>query len=162
MKSRALLGIALCLAPGASAGPRTWKEVLKDPRVWVVAGVSMASSIAATIEINHCRKRPNAGIAFCDGGYGEYKAREWVRNVGQAGMVAFSMYGRKQGYPEWFVPALAFAGYNISVAVRQSELGCKAGFEPVYGTKYNCQPSNYDEWGDDQARRLTRLPTFKF
>jgi hypothetical protein len=116
----------------------------------------MASSIAATYQAHKCRQRPNAGIAFCDGGYGEFAAREGVRNVGQAGLVAISLWGRHEGYPEWFAPSAGYAGYNISVAWRQSQIGCPAGEEPVYGSKYNCQPK--DSWTEKQ---LTRMPVLK-
>jgi hypothetical protein len=129
---------AICLWASAANG-QPW---YRDWKVWTVIGISLGSSIAATHNAHDCRLVN--GIAPCDGGYGEFRAREILRFGGSAGIVGVGLWGRHQGFKEWAIPALGFAGYNASVAFRQSRIGCPAEEHFLYGTKFTCvanQPS---------------------
>jgi hypothetical protein len=139
---------------GSTNPERTWHQVWTDPLVWADIAISIGSDWAATRQAHECRQRQNAGIAFCDGGYGEFKAREIERGVATLGFTTLSVTARKAGFSDWFMPSSLFNGYNITVAYRQSQIGCPAGELPVYGTKYNCQPE-YATWGPTAQRLIT-------
>lgn len=103
--------------------------------------VPMASSASATYEAHECRERKNAGIAFCEGGYGEFAAREGVRAGVSFTMAMMSLYGLKHHYKEWALPFTGWSAFNIYTAIHESQIGCPVGTHPVYGTKYNCSPN---------------------
>jgi hypothetical protein len=136
--------LLLAMAQGAAA--QEHKPWYKDWQAWLVAGASIASSVAMTHEAHACRER--FGPAPCSGGYGEFKAREIVRGVTSIGMTAISLWGRHQGFKEWPVPALGFAAYNGIAAYRQTLVGCPPGEVFVYGTKFSCTES-YGGWGNE-------------
>jgi hypothetical protein len=130
---RTLLSAALLLVTIPEAQAKPW---FKEWRVWTAVGISIGSSIAATHAAHECRLR--FGPAPCDGGYGPFKAREGMRFVTAAGLSAVGVAGARMGFKETMAPSLAFAGYNLRVAVRQGSVGCPAGQEFVYGTKFTC------------------------
>ncbi len=154
MRFLLLLVSFLLLAGTLSAEPPS-KPWYKDWKVWAVIGTSIASSAVATKEAHDCRMRPNAGISFCQGGYGEFKARESVRMGTSLLLDGIGIWGRHEGYKEWPSFALGFTGYNTYVAAQQAGIGCKAGTWPVWGTKYNCVTwtwRNYDSQKPDLSR----------
>lgn len=116
MKRLLILFLLIALPCKARPWYRDWKA-------WAVIGASVGSSIAATSQAHHCRV--HYGPAPCDGGYGEFKAREITRGITSLGMVSFSLWGRHQGFHEWAAPALGFAGYNTYVALQQSRVTVK-------------------------------------
>jgi hypothetical protein len=138
MRMTKRLAILFLLATG-SLQAQPW---FKDWKSWAVIGASIGSSLAATHNAHDCRTK--FGPAPCDGGYGEFKAREIARGVTSIGMTSISLWGRHQHFKEWSLPALGFAGYNASVAYRQTQKGCPAGEEYVYGTKFSCTAA--DTW----------------
>lgn len=139
----ALLLAITIIAPAVSAEP--W---YKDKKVWGMIGGSIGSSLMATYEAHKCREK--FGPAPCQGGYGEFKVREIARLTTSVGMDAISIWGRHQGFKEWPIWGVGFASYNTYVAVHESQIGCPAGQEFVYGTKFSCQPS--DEWKPDLSK----------
>jgi hypothetical protein len=140
--ARCIIVFLLLLCPTMlSAQPN--KPWYKDKKVWFVIAHSVGSSIAATHEAHQCRLR--FGPAPCDGGYGEFRAREWVRFGSSIGLTALSLWGRHQDIKVWAAPSTAFSSYNTSVAVRQARIGCPAGQHFLEGTKFTCVtgPSEY-------------------
>lgn len=133
----ALMLAAAIMTPVVSAKP--W---YKDAKVWTVIGLSVGSSITATYEIHKCREK--FGPAPCNGGYGEFKAREIARGATSVGLTAISLWGRHEGFKEWSIFSVGFSTYNTITAIRQARVGCPIGQEFVYGTRSTCQPS--DEW----------------
>ena len=121
----------------------------RDKKVWAVIGSSIASSAVATKEAHDCRLRKDAGISFCNGGYGPFAAREVVRMAGALGTDALGLWGRHMGIKEWSALPLGYSGFNVYVAAQQAGIGCKAGTWPVWGTKYDCQPWT---WGTNEAK----------
>jgi hypothetical protein len=118
----------------------------KDLASLLIAGSSLGASAANTYESHECRMRKDAGIAFCNGGYGPFAARQGI-NFGTAVlMTGLSLWGRHEGFKEWAAPSLGFTAYNTYEAVHQSQIGCPAGTVPVYGTKYNCEPAYKNSW----------------
>lgn len=95
-----------------------------------------------THEAHTCRVQ--FGPAPCAGGYGEFGAREGLRFGTSALMSGLSWYGYKQGYKDWFLPAVGFATYNGISAYRQTLVGCPSGEHFLYGTKFTCV-DNYSE-----------------
>jgi DNA-binding CsgD family transcriptional regulator len=132
------LSIALCLV-SSSVDAKPW---YKDWKVWLVVGVSLGSSAAATHWSHECREK--FGPAPCQGGYGAFAGREGVRFGTSAVMSGLAIWGYREGYPEWWVPAVGFGGYNTYVAIGQTRVGCPAGQEFVYGTKFTCKPADED------------------
>jgi hypothetical protein len=129
--------ISLLFAGTLLAEPPT-KPWYKDWKVWRMIGFTVGSDIARTYEGHKCRERKNAGIAFCDGGYGPYAAREAVVDGGGLLLDGIGIWGRHMGIKEYSLFADGFSGYNTYVAYHEASLGCKAGTWPVWGTKYNC------------------------
>lgn len=131
--------IVLFLAPTSPAKP--W---YKDWRALTVVGISLGSSVAATHEAHACRQR--FGPAPCEGGYGEFAAREGLRFGMSAGMSALSLWGRHEGFKEWPVWAAGFGAYSTYVAVHQTTIGCPVGEHFLYGTKKTCV-MDAEYWG---------------
>jgi hypothetical protein len=156
-----ILAVLLAICPvsimAQNAAPplpvvKTHKAWYKDIRVWTVIGISLGASAAATYEAHECRLRN--GIAPCDGGYGEFKAREIVRAVSTVGEDAIALGMRHQDIAAkyWLPVALGFPAYNTYVAVHESLKGCPAGEEFLYGTKFTCVPENY--WGNVKIHNM--------
>lgn len=125
----------------ASLSAQPW---YKDWKVWRMVGTSIASSAMATREAHDCRMRKNAGIAFCQGGYGEFAARESIRMAGSLALDGVGILGRHWGIREYTIFADGWSINNTRIAAQQAGIGCKAGTYPEYGTKYNCLP----DWGN--------------
>jgi hypothetical protein len=134
---------------------KTHKAWYKDAAVWVLLGITVATSLAATHEINNCRAQN--GVAPCDGGYGEYKAREIVRMAGTVGedAIALGMRHAGFGFKSWAPVMFGFPAYNTSVAVRQSQIACPSGEHFLYGTKFTCV-DNYDEWSSIRSHIIKK------
>lgn len=133
---KVLAAIALLLL----ASPIEAKPWYKDWKAWAVVTASLGSSAAATHWSHGCREK--FGPAPCQGGYGAFAAREGVRFGTAAILTGHALWGRREGYRDWPVFALGFAAYNTSVAYRQTLVGCPAGQEFVYGTKFTCHASD--------------------
>lgn len=137
------------IASGLLLGLLIWpvsieaKPWYKDVKVWVILGIGIGASAAATHWSHECRVK--FGPAPCDGGYGEYRAREGARMVGTLGMDALALWGRHEGFKEWPIMALGYPAYNTYVAAHQSRIGCPTGEHFLYGTKDTCV-DNYS-WG---------------
>jgi hypothetical protein len=137
----AALVIAIQISTGCGAAHRgAW---YRDPKALAVGVAVMGSSAAFSLEAHECRKQ--FGISPCYGGYGEIRARDWLRAGTSAGMFGLSLWGRHQGFKEWALPALGFATYNGIDAYRQTIVGCPTGQHFLYGTKFTCV-KNYDSW----------------
>jgi hypothetical protein len=132
------LSIAACFV-SSSVDAKPW---YKDWKAWTFIGISLSSSAAATHWSHECREK--FGPAPCQGGYGAFAAREGVRFGTAVILTGHGLWGRREGYKDWAVFALGFAAYNTSVAYRQTLVGCPAGQEFVYGTKFTCKPADED------------------
>lgn len=129
--------LAILLTLGLTA-PMQAKPWYKDWKVLTVIGVSLAADAVATHEIHECRLRE--GVAFCDGGYGEFAAREVVRAVSTAGedAIALGMRHDGQAFKYWAPVALGLPAYNTYVAYDETLKGCPTGYWPLWGTKFTC------------------------
>lgn len=117
----------------------------KDWKVWAVIATSKIASGLATKEAHDCRVRNGPGP--CEGGYGPFKAREFVRLGASFGFDIIGIWGRHMGIKEWALFPVGFAAYNTSVAIRQSRISCPAGEHFLYGTKSTCvENENYNNW----------------
>lgn len=132
---RILVVVTLLLLMVEPLGAKPW---YKDLNVWRMIGMTVGSDIARTRQGHECRQRRNAGIAFCEGGYGPFAAREAVMDAGGLVLDGIGIWGRHMGIKEYSMFADGFTGYNTYVAAKQASIGCSAGTYPVYGTKYNC------------------------
>jgi hypothetical protein len=150
--AKAAVCLLLLFSPvllSAQAAPAAKSKVwYKDWVTWAVIGFSLGASAAATHFSHECRVK--YGVAPCDGGYGEYKAREIVRGVGTLGEDAVALGMRHAGFKfkEWAPVAFGLPAYNTSVAYRQTLKGCPAGEHYLAGTKYTCTSSS---WGYDET-----------
>jgi hypothetical protein len=146
--------VLLALLAGSVQAKPFWKKKV----FWVAVGVNLGASLVATKQIHDCRLRE--GIAFCDGGYGEFKAREITRGLGGIGLDFLGAWGQSQGVSDKvaFIPAFVYAGYNAYVAYDQGLKGCPAGEWPVYGTKYTCTgPKESKDWKHIRPIKLLQL-----
>jgi hypothetical protein len=138
--------LTLAQAQGGDVTPiapvKTHKAWYKDWKVILGLGISIGASGAATYEAHECRLR--VGVAPCDGGYGEFKAREIVRFAGTVGEDAIALGMRHQGFAfKYWAPVMfGFPAYNTSVAIRQPLISCPTGEKFLYGTKYTCIPDS--------------------
>ena len=119
MKLLTLLAGALFLALPAHAAPKWLKRTVQV----AIYAAPVATSLWATHEGHLCRQRTD--VAFCSGGYGPFAAREGVRGGVSITLTGLSWWGHKQGYKEWFAPAVGMATFNSVVAIQQSRV--KAG-----------------------------------
>lgn len=134
---RTVLVLIMVLATAQISEAKPW---YKSWKAWTVMGVSLGSSAAATHYSHTCRQQ--FGPAPCQGGYGPFKAREGLRFGLSAGLTAISLELRHQDDKVWPLIPIGFAAYNTSVAFRQSKIGCPAGQEFVYGTKFTCHKAD--------------------
>ena len=136
-------------AKPASLPSKPW---YKDWKPIALLVADLGSSAAFSLEAHECRKR--WGIAFCEGGYGEIRARDVVQAVGAFGTWGVGMWGRHQGIRGWWLPGAGLGTYYGIGAYRQTIVGCPADEVPVYGTKFTCEP----EYGwDSTAHRLITM-----
>ncbi len=101
------------------AGP---KEVLSKVAHVVANHVTLdlytgASSGIATAGTYECRE--NNGPEPCTGHYGSARGIEISRAIGTAGAIAWSEYGRRRGYKDWWLPAVAVATFNTSWGIHE-------------------------------------------
>lgn len=79
--------LALCLALSCQSDAQSRKHRVFDKKFIFVTALSVGVSIAATVAVSRCRH--DHGIGPCvDGGYGEYKQREALRQ----GLTAFLIW----------------------------------------------------------------------
>lgn len=103
----------------------TVKARVADVKFWLVTGVNVAVSITATKKLVDCRH--DHGIGPCvDGGYGEFKARETLRQGFTGGVTLISFEIKKIEDREdnkykfwWLLPALNSA-WNASGMIRNA------------------------------------------
>jgi hypothetical protein len=123
MKRALAFLLVLCLAPVANAGPR---QVLgKIARALDKSHITFdlavgASSGTATIAGYDCRRRN--GPEPCTAHYGSIAGSEIARGILTGGLIAWSEYGRKQGFRDWFVPALAVGIGNTYWTVHEERI----------------------------------------
>lgn len=108
MKKLILMLLALSvLSQSCEAAPRWVKTTVKI----VIYAAPVVTSLLATKGGVDCRHRND--VERCSGGYGAFNAREYGARLGfSVTMSGLSMWGHKEEYKEWFVPAVATATYN--------------------------------------------------
>ena len=92
MKTLFTVIVLAMLAVGTSAQTpiSAIKHRVADKKFWLATGISIGTSIAATITISRCRH--DHGIGPCtNGGYGPFQARETLRQV-QTGFLILPSY----------------------------------------------------------------------
>jgi hypothetical protein len=77
--------ISIVAMPLAAQQPKApVKHRIADKKFWLLTAASVGASVAASFAVNRCRR--DHGIGPCtDGGYGEFKTREVLRQ----GLTAF-------------------------------------------------------------------------
>ena len=102
------------------------KDIIKhrvtDWKFWTANGVSIGSSIAATYSLVKCRE--DHGIGPCtDGGYGEFKTREGLRQGLTGGIVLLSFKIKSiedennDRYKFWWLLPVGNAAFNSSIII---------------------------------------------
>lgn len=125
MIRNACLILALCLFTSAADAQviKAVKHRVADKKFWISTAISVGSSIAASATINRCRH--DHGIGPCtDGGYGEFKTREGLRQ-GLPAFLILPTYKIKQiededgsKYKYWWLLQAANAGVNVGVIIQ--------------------------------------------
>lgn len=129
MRRAAICFIAMvCLMAGSTwaqqpAGRVRAKQVLVKVAHAVANHVTLdiatgASSGFAAGGTFYCRSH-NPDVEGCTEHYGSAAGGEIARGVFTGAMIALSEYGRKQGFKEWFVPAVGTLAFNTFWGARQ-------------------------------------------
>ena len=126
-----LVVITLLVPLGVLAEPAAPRHHwYKDWKNWALIAGSVAASAYATHELHRCRSRTD--LENCpEGGYGPFRAREFVRLDASLGMAALAVYGREHWHGAWIndAPVIAWAGYNVAVGVRDERVPAR-GLSP--------------------------------
>jgi hypothetical protein len=118
MKHLSILAILMMLASPSYSKPKL-KTVIKKVVEYSIYAAPIATSLLATHEGSVCRAHND--VAVCSGGYGPFYAREYGVRMGlSVTMTGLAVYGHKNGFKEWFAPAVGMAAFNSYVIYDQA------------------------------------------
>ena len=101
----------------AQAGPlkKAVHAIANHVTLDLAAGTSSGLATAGTF---YCRSH-NPDVEGCTGHYGSAAGIEIARGIFTGAMIAWSEYGRKQGFREWFIPDVATTAGNTYWGIRE-------------------------------------------
>ncbi len=125
---RKLCILAALLTFASTANAQTLKAVkhrVADKKLWISTAISVGASVAASFALNKCRH--DHGIGPCtDGGYGEFKTREGLRQ-GLTGFLILPTFKLKKledddgsKHKLWWLFQAANTGVNLGVIAQNA------------------------------------------